>query len=64
MGEAAFVLFAKVTPMGEEMGLVKEERGWRVGLGLHLKKLQSFSCASFHLFFGREKTWMIGASKS
>jgi hypothetical protein len=31
---------------------------------LHLKKLQSISCTSFHLFFGREKTWMIGASKS
>ena len=50
---AARTLVAKVTPTGEEMGLV-----------LHLKKGQSSSCASFHLSFGRVDTWMIGASNS
>ncbi len=38
-GVAARTLVEKVMPMGEEMGLVEEGRGWQTGLGLHLKKV-------------------------
>jgi hypothetical protein len=69
MGRADWTLvfapiFSKVTPAGEEAGLVEEGRGWQTGLGLHLKKVQSISCASFHLSFGRVNTLMIGAPNS
>ena len=32
-------ILSKVTPAGEEAGLVEEGQGWQTGLGLHLKKV-------------------------
>ncbi len=34
-------ILSKVTPAGEEVGLVKEGRGWKTGLGLHLKRSEA-----------------------